>query len=495
MLRSNSLRLQLLYRILAVVLVLLTAITFFQYFLLKNSLYTSAESLLQSRLHNIEIGELIETNTPESLQKKASNLINRMIDTNVSVIIIDKNGKIIADSESESRAGYASRLLQDENKNQNIITPKLSQEEYKNLLASDLIIEGTKTEVNSQGEKFLLQLTKLGSPVESSGLVQLSTSVKAIDTSLNEYILKSILLALFIFLLSVFLIKKVLDRTLKPLNNITDTLEEISVGKLSLRLPENNRQIEIDRLSIEFNEMLKRIEITFQNENEIKEKMKKFIADASHELKTPITSIHGFAEVLSMGAAKDEKQLKASLDTIMSESDRLTRLLNNLLLITRLDQGRELEMKPESLKQIIMEVYPQLQIMAGLKKLELNLQEDLIINANKDEIKQIIINLVQNAVKYTAKDGEIKISLKNVIKNREKYAEFIIEDNGMGIPQEKMDAVFDRFYRVEEHRARNQGGYGLGLSIVKEIVSRHGGEILVKSAVGKGAAFFMYFRA
>jgi two-component system, OmpR family, sensor kinase len=241
--------------------------------------------------------------------------------------------------------------------------------------------------------------------------------------------------------------------------------------------------------------MLKRIEISFQNENEIKEKMKKFIADASHELKTPITSIHGFAEVLNMGAAKDENQLKASLDTIMSESDRLTRLLNNLLLITRLDQGRGVEMKPESLKQIIMEVYPQLQIMAGLKKLELNLQEDLIINANKDEIKQIIINLVQNAVKYTPKHGEIKISLKIVIKNREKYAEFIIEDNGMGIPQEKMDAVFDRFYRVEEHRARNKGGYGLGLSIVKEIVSRHGGEILVKSAVGKGAAFLIYFRA
>jgi two-component system OmpR family sensor kinase len=227
----------------------------------------------------------------------------------------------------------------------------------------------------------------------------------------------------------------------------------------------------------------------------MREKMRSFVSDASHELRSPLTAIHGFAEVLSMGAAKDEEQLQSSLTMITSETERLTKLVNDLLLLTQLDHKIETPMQPQDLGQIIQELEPQLRLLGGERQLRLSLAENLIVPLNRDQIKQVIINLVQNAFQHTSdRDGLITISLESVLVSDEHCALIKVTDNGSGISSENLDSIYDRFYRETSHRSRKQGGYGLGLSIVKSIVEAHGGKITVTSTVGSGTTFSIYLR-
>ncbi|MDV3426191.1 MAG: HAMP domain-containing protein [Bacillota bacterium] len=493
----NSLSFQLILR-LGILLIALTAvIILIQSFLLKDSLYSSSKSLLESRQHNLEADEITGIKTMEDLKEKADDFIYKMIDSNVSILIIDKNGNILADSETLRKDIYSEHFHKKENdiKASVINTPKFSKTFYQKVTASTGNSKGYLITENSRDEKFMVKFLKIGSPDNNTGLIQLSTSLDPLSEILFKSILIFILFSVFVLALSWFIINNIINRTLKPLNNVTDNIEKINAEKLHLRIPEDTKQSEINRLSKAFNGMLERIELSFKKENEINDKMKKFVSDASHELKTPITSIHGFAEVLSMGAAKDEKQLQTSLEAIMNESDRLTRLINSLLLLSRFDQNYQLEMKTENLSEITKEIQPQLTVIAQKRKLELNIENDIFIKANKDQIKQIVFNLVQNAVRYSPEEtGIIKISLSSIAKENIKYAELTVEDNGIGIPEENISSIFDRFYRVNSHRARSQGGYGLGLSIVKSIVEAHRGEILVWSKLGKGTTFKILFK-
>jgi two-component system OmpR family sensor kinase len=241
--------------------------------------------------------------------------------------------------------------------------------------------------------------------------------------------------------------------------------------------------------------MLEGIEVSFQKEMSIKEKMRQFVSDASHELRTPLTSIHGFVEVLLRGAAKNEEQLHLALNSILIESERLTKLVNDLLLLNRLDIDAEKDMHSEKISDIIEEVYPQLNILSGERKIELKLKDDVFVYGNRNKIKQVIFNLVQNAVKHTdEKNGCITISVDNALGSSKDYVLLKVKDNGTGITEEHLGKIFDRFFRSEAHRSRKDGGYGLGLSIVKSIVDAHGGKIQVKSEVGIGTTFYVFFK-
>lgn len=495
--KINSLSFQLIYRLGILLIFLIAAIIFIQSILLKDSLYSSSKSLLESRQHNLGADEITSIKTSEELKEKAEDLIYKMIDANVSILVIDKDGNILSDSEALRKDIYTEHFHKKEQVKETptINTPKLSKTYYQNEVYKLGSSKGYLVTENSNDETFMVKFLKVGTPDNSIGLIQLSTSLDPLKEILFKSILIFIFFTVFVLALSWFIINNIIHRTLKPLNNVTDNIEKINAEKLNFRIPEDTKQSEINRLSKAFNGMLERIELSFKKENEINDKMKKFVSDASHELKTPITSIHGFAEVLSMGAAKDEKQLGASLEAIMNESDRLTRLINNLLLLSRFDQNYQLEMKTESLSGIIKEIQPQLIIIAEKRKLELNIESDIYIKANKDQIKQVVFNLVQNAVRYSPEEkGIIKISLISIFKEDRRYAKLTVTDNGIGIPEEKINSIFNRFYRVNSDRARSQGGYGLGLSIVKSIVDAHRGEILVSSKLGNGTNFTIQFK-
>jgi two-component system OmpR family sensor kinase len=233
--------------------------------------------------------------------------------------------------------------------------------------------------------------------------------------------------------------------------------------------------------------MLERIHISFEAEREAKEQMRRFIADASHELRTPLTSIHGFLEVLLRGAADNNpEQLHASLESMLGESTRIKKLVEDLLMLAKLDRAPQLNLKETRLDMLIREMEPQLRMLAGTRKIGFDLTADVKGLYDPDKIKQIILNLFHNAVQHTDhENGEITLILT---KDRQHLA-LKVKDNGPGIAEEHLPHVFERFYRSDSSRTRKYGGAGLGLAITQSLVEAHGGSITVQSKIGQGCMF------
>jgi len=232
----------------------------------------------------------------------------------------------------------------------------------------------------------------------------------------------------------------------------------------------------------------KGIVIVLHNITEIKqlERVKAdFVANVSHELRTPLTAIKGFVETLEEDASEQQKHF---LEIVNKHTDRLTNLVSDLLLLSRIEsKGKELEVEDVNLKEVMEDV---LKIFEGKSK-EKNLKLKLVtpdmlplIKVDSFLIKQLFINLIDNAIKYT-KEGEIKVE---IIPQNQKV-EIRVSDTGIGISEEHLERIFERFYVVDKARSRQLGGTGLGLSIVKHIVLLHNGEIFVDSRVSKGTIF------
>ncbi|MDY6825596.1 MAG: HAMP domain-containing sensor histidine kinase [Bacillota bacterium] len=274
-----------------------------------------------------------------------------------------------------------------------------------------------------------------------------------------------------------------------PLFDIVDTAEQIDAGNLAKRFPSRQGQMEIDRLAESFNKMLERLETSFAVERETKEQMRRFIADASHELRTPLTSISGFLEVLRRGAADDPEQLYQALTSMYDESERLKKLVDDLLYLTKLEQKPQIELREGSLDALLFDMEPQLRILAGKRKLHLDVKPNIRFNFDRDRIKQVILNLFHNAIQYTdPKKGFIKITL--IKKNS--GVQLTFQDNGPGISKKHLPNIFNRFYRSDSSRTRKNGGSGLGLTIAKSIVELHGGNISVTSRRGEGSTFYVW---
>ena len=213
---------------------------------------------------------------------------------------------------------------------------------------------------------------------------------------------------------------------------------------------------------------------------------KEFVANVSHELKTPLTSIKSYIETLLDGAIEDKETTEKFLTVVDSEADRMTRLVKDLLQLSRLDYNREkLNKKEINVIEVIKSAVFKMQISSENKGQTIEplfVESDIEIFADKDRLEQVILNIVSNAIKYTEIQGKITI---DVVRTKN-YAKIIVEDNGMGISEKEVPKLFDRFYRVDKARSRAMGGTGLGLSIAKQIVSQHGGDIEITSQEGIG---------
>lgn len=495
--KIDSLKRQLLLGIFLGIIILIALLEISQYYSLRNNLYASKFQLLESRLHNININELIKTDNEETLKKKAESLVDSMVDINVGISIIDDKYKLLVDSEEKSRSNYIKRLLPGDIQNfsKGGPLPVLLSDKYKALITTEGILEKKLIVNNSLGARYMILICKLGELNKSSGLIQLSTPLVSEDNIIKVQVIWCIAIAICAFTLMAIILAKFISFSLNPLNKITSDFIKINDNRLNTRIEMDVHQIEIKRLINEFNGMLERIEDSFGNEKAIAYKMRKFVSDASHELRTPLTSIQGFSQLLSTGEISTETDKKIALDSITNESKRLTRLINNLLLLTKLDYKANTEKMPENIKKIVDELDKQLRFIAGPREFNIY-TEDVWINSNSDQIKQIFINLINNASKHTDEDkGRISIELKNVFLNEVGYGAIIISDNGTGIPKEKLNMIFDRFYRIESHRSRKNGGFGLGLSIVKSIVDENDGKIEVESEESLGSKFTIYFKA
>ena len=268
---------------------------------------------------------------------------------------------------------------------------------------------------------------------------------------------------------------------LRPLRVFSDTASQIATAQdLGSRLEAPNPEDEVGQLAETFNRMMGRLELLFNTQQQL-------VADVSHELRTPLATMRGNLDLLRRGAAKDPTMLRESLDAMNSEVARMTRLVRDLLLLAETDAGAPLHLKPVELDTVVLEVYREALLMAeGRLKVRLGHEDQAIVMGDQDRLKQLLLNLVSNAISYTPDGGVVTLSLR---RKPDDTVRVTVADTGIGIAAQDLPHIFDRFWRFDKARSRGLGSSGLGLSIARSIAEVHGGRIAVESTLGKGTTF------
>jgi heavy metal sensor kinase len=284
-------------------------------------------------------------------------------------------------------------------------------------------------------------------------------------------------------------------RALRPVDKITQTARDIlSTDNLDQRVPISSKpNDEVGRLAHAFNDMLERLSKLFRVQQRL-------VADVSHELRTPLTVLRGNVDLLrAMGCADME-----SLDAMTREADRMTRMVGNILLLSQADSGvLPMQMQVMEMAPLIQDVVRSANVLAGERvQIESNICTDALVKGDHDRLKQVFLNLVENAIKHTPTGGQVSIdcnsddpALKTTALQATKQIHIAVSDTGIGIPESDLPHVFERFYRVDKSRSREHGGAGLGLSIALSIVQTHGGHMSVRSKMGEGTTFEVHLPA
>ena len=269
------------------------------------------------------------------------------------------------------------------------------------------------------------------------------------------------------------------NRTLKPVDHITDIAREIGEGDLSRRINIQSED-ELGRLASTLNRMIARLEEAFQ-------KQRQFAADASHELRTPLAIIQAESS-LALDKKRTQVEYRRSLDLVSQEVTYMSEIIGKLLLLARNDAGSEpLNFQEVNVKELFTELSSDVEALAQEKGVAFNLgpMDNLTVQGDRFRLRQLFLNILDNAIRYTPSGGTVS----SLLVRKNGSALVSISDTGMGIPAEDLPFIFDRFYRVDKARSRTDGGMGLGLAIASSIAKLHGGGIEVESQVGKGSTF------
>jgi len=481
-LRPRSLRAQLALwhgGLLALTLLLLAAFT---YVLLRQFLSLSADAALTDyaeKTAKMIAARLYQSETVNNGKMPDAGFESRFIDNNDLqswgryVQVINRNGEPVARSDA-----LRTKTL-----------PRLD---------AGLMLEGLR------GETVRQTVTELGEypvrvvtvPVQRGNrieyLVQAGASVEGVEGALQRASAILLILTPSVFAVAIVGGWFLVGSALKPVDDMTTAALSIETKKLEMRLVPPRSDNEIGRLAAALNEMIARLEKSFKQ-------IERFTADASHELKTPLTSIRGEAEVLLMSDLPKE-ETRRTLKSIIEETERLTSIVNNLLLLSRADADQvRLKQERIALDEVAMASFETVERLAQRKQITLDIaeMEDAPIEGDALWIQQLITNLLINAVNYTPEGGTVILSV--VCESAESpdkpnaftvpYAKLSVSDTGIGIAPEHLPSLFDRFYRVDAGRSRDQGGSGLGLNIAHWVAESHHGQIRVESKVGKGTTF------
>ena len=299
-----------------------------------------------------------------------------------------------------------------------------------------------------------------------------------------------------LLLLSGLSIWLTISSALRPLNEVERTAGAVSEGDISQRLVEGGGNTEIARLNRSLNTMLDGIQSALQDRTKTLDQMRRFVADASHELRTPLVSVRGYAELYRMGALKKPAEVAEAMARIESEAVRMSGLVESLLTLTRLDESTKPERTNTDMVSLATDAAKDAAVANGNQKILvtdmngrlLSQDEKVIASIEANSMRQVLINLLANAARFSPENSKIEIALDNQTwSDDRRQLIFEVRDHGEGIPKQLRKKVFERFYRVDNSRNSDTGGSGLGLAIVSSIVARHSGKIEALETPGGGA--------
>ena len=380
--------------------------------------------------------------------------LNNLETASTFFIILDTNGQVVL--RSQNLAGFEG-YLDPEGFFDSPYFSQVDQEEFQLRVLTVPLIEL----VNGQDQIV--------------GYLQVARLLDSFE-SFNRFLVIALFVGFAAATASLFLAVLLTPGSFRPLEDIATVARQITnADDLSRRVPDTGRTDEIGVLARSINQTLERLERLFKTQQRL-------LADVSHELRTPLTAIRGNIDLMRRMGDGDPQ----SLSIIQEEVDRMTRLVGDLLLLARADAGElPIEKKRIELDLLFFEVYHQTMLLSDTVEVVIGEVDQVVIDGDPDRLKQLLLNLSGNAVKYTPDGGKVTMSLSK----QDGWAHVQISDTGQGIPADDLPYIFDRFYRVDKARSRGQGGSGLGLSIAKWIASVHGGDISVSSQVGEGSTF------
>ncbi len=478
--RLRSLRFKLTLWYVFILGILLISFSSFLYLTLSKSLYRDVDNKLRS------LAELIASESDSPQSKFGFGNIDRALESSMNLKPI---GKFIQVLDESGRIGRKSDNLK------NVQLP-ISLTALKN--ASQGLIT---FETNRSFENAPLRIITFPMKGENqvNKIIQVASSLEDVEDALNTLLIILMVTVPLALMVASLGGQFLANKALKPVVDITHTARMITSRNLNQRIKLPKVKDELSRLTETINEMISRLDQSFRQ-------IKQFTTDASHELKTPLTILKGEAEV-TLRKERTSREYQQILRSNLEEINRMSQIVDDLLYLSKADSG-ELRLNKEdiNLTEILNEVVAQMGLMAKSKNLLIetsNHQEDVKIYGDALRIRELFLNLIGNGIKYTEEGGSIQITLTKESASPERskldgsegekapYVNITVTDTGIGIDKEDQQKIFDRFFRVDKARSREQGGSGLGLSICKWIVEAHQGELKVESNIGKGSSFIV----
>ncbi|HZK74961.1 MAG TPA: HAMP domain-containing sensor histidine kinase [Clostridia bacterium] len=315
--------------------------------------------------------------------------------------------------------------------------------------------------------------------------VVMAIPLTELHSTLNQLLLLEASISLAVVIATAVLALLIIRIGLRPLQRMGSVASDIAAGDLTRRVEPATPRTEIGRLGLALNGMLSQIEAAFAERTASNDRLRRVIADASHELRTPLTSIRGYAEMLRRGAAESPRDSETARRRIEEESIRMTGLVDDLLVLARLDQGRPLDKAAVDLRAIANDAVADARVVAPQRQITLSANGPVVVTGDDTRLRQVIGNLMRNAIVHTPQQTPIEV----VVSTYDSTGRMTVADHGPGLAADDVERIFEPFYRADPSRSRDRGGAGLGLSIVSAVVTAHGGHVKVHETEGGGATF------
>jgi two-component system OmpR family sensor kinase len=336
--------------------------------------------------------------------------------------------------------------------------------------------ESYRVLVTSQSPRF---------PGDSQSTVVVAVPLDGVNSTVGTLLLFEIAISSGITIIVLVVTWLLVRRGMRPLERMGATARSIAAGDLGRRVSPSNERTEVGQLGLALNGMLSQIERAFAERDVTEQKLRHFVSDASHELRTPLTSMRGYAELLQRNPDMTRDDVLLAVRRIEDETRRMGMLVDDLLLLARLDQGRPLDRAPVDLTSMVNDAVSDARAADPGRSVIAHIDAPIVVTGDDLRLRQAVANLVRNALVHTPAGSPVEVALQA----QNGHVDIDVIDHGPGVPAAQRERIFERFHRADPGRSRDQGGSGLGLSIATAVVTAHGGRISVNDTPGGGATF------